>query len=80
MKDGKLISCSDDKTIKIWKLNNNQYILENTLDQYNITRFSSILDLNENILVSTPWGNGSVIFWNIKKLKIISQIKEIYCT
>ena len=80
MKDGKLISCSDDKTIKIWKLSNNQYILENTLNQYSTTPFSSILDLNDNIIVSTPYGTGSVIFWNIKELKIISQIEGINCT
>jgi len=80
MKDGKLISCSDDKTIKIWKLSNNQYILENTLNQYTTTPFSSILYLNDNIIVSTPYGTGSVIFWNIKELKIISQIEGINCT
>jgi len=31
IKDGRLISCSDDKRMKIWKYNNNQYILENIL-------------------------------------------------
>ena len=80
IKDGRLISCGDDKTIKIWKFNNNKYILENTLKQYSKTVFSSILDLHNNFIVSTPWGNGSVIIWNIKDLEIISQIKEIDCS
>ena len=30
-KDGRLISCAEDKKIKIWKCNNNQYILDNIL-------------------------------------------------
>ena len=31
IKDGRLISCSNDNTIKIWKYNNNKYTLENIL-------------------------------------------------
>jgi WD40 repeat protein len=32
LEDNKFISCSDDKTIKIWKFNDNQLMLENTLN------------------------------------------------
>ena len=80
IKDGRLISCSWDKTIKIWKFDNNQYILENTLNQYSKSRFSSILDLNNNIIVSTPFLNGSIVFWNIKQLEIIFQFKKLDCS
>jgi len=31
IKDGRLISCAEDNKMKIWKYNNNQYILENIL-------------------------------------------------
>ena len=32
LEDNKFISCSDDKTIEIWKFNDNQLMLENTLN------------------------------------------------
>ena len=31
IKDGRLISCAEDNKMKIWKYNNNKYILENIL-------------------------------------------------
>ena len=37
-----------------------------------------ILELKNNIIVSTPNGRGPIIFWNIKELEIICQIKEFY--
>ncbi len=79
IEDRRLISCSDDKTIKIWKFNNNQYILENTLNQYNKTEINSVIEINDDTIVSTPFGIGSVVFWNIKELKIVSEIKQIDC-
>ena len=104
IKDGRLISCSEDKTMKIWKYNNNQYILENVLclkrtmkaevyiDQPGLRccnffssceysdfyRIDNILELKNNIIVSTPIIEGPIIFWNIKKFELICQIKDFY--
>ena len=77
LKDGRYVSCSYDKTIKIWKFNNNELILDKTLNQDN--SISSIMELKENEIISTPYGNSSIIFWNINELKIISQINQIEC-
>jgi WD40 repeat protein len=79
IEDRRLISCSDDKSIKIWKFIDNQYILENTLNQYNKSEINSVIEINNDIIVSTPWGIGSVVFWNIKELKIVSEIEKIEC-
>ena len=38
------------------------------------------MELKENEIISTPYGNSSIIFWNINELKIISQINQIECT
>ena len=78
LKDGRYVSCSYDKTIKIWKFNNNELILDKTLNQDN--QISSIMELKENEIISTPNGNSSIIFWNINELKIISQINQIECS
>ena len=77
LEDNKFISCSDDKTIKIWKFNDNQLMLENTLN--NKDKISSILEIKDNIIVSTPWENGAVVFWNIKESQIISESEKIDC-
>ena len=37
------------------------------------------MELKENEIISTPYGNSSIIFWNINELKIISQINQIEC-
>ena len=79
LKNGKIASCSDDKTIKIWNFSDNNLILEKTFDKYNTTGISNILELNNNIMVSCPDGNGSVIFWNMNNSEIIAEIKEINC-
>ena len=75
LKDGRFVSCSNDKTIKIWKFNN-QLILEKTINHIN--EINSILELKENEVVTIS--NGSIIFWNVNESKIISEIKEINCT
>ena len=67
LKDGRYVSCSDDKTIKIWKFNNNELKLNKTLNQNN--EISSIIEFKENEIISIPEGNSSIIFWNINELK-----------
>ena len=81
LKDGRYVSCSEDKTIKIWKFINNELILDKIIYDNNvINSFSSIEEVNENEIISTPINeNGSILFWNINEGKIISQINGIAC-
>ena len=81
LKDGRYVSCSGDKTIKIWKFINNELISDKIIYDNNIINsFSSIEEVNENEIISTPINeNGSIIFWNINEGKIISQINGIAC-
>ena len=100
--DGRLISCARDRKMKIWKYNNNQYLLENILylqktkeknffrdksficcrviiNEYDgFYRIDDILELKNNIIVSTSNVEGPIIFWNIKEFEIICQIKLFY--
>ena len=78
LKNGRYISCSFDKTIKIWKFNNNELLLDKIINQDN--EISNIIEIEENEIISIPNGNSSIIFWNINQLKIISQINQIECT
>ena len=65
IKDGRFISCSNDKTIKIWEFSNEKLILNKTLNEDN--EINSIIEYKENEIISTPYGNGSIIFWDINK-------------
>ncbi len=59
--NGNLISCSGDKTVKIWEENNNGY--KNIITLYHSDRVFSILLLEDkNILITT--GNEGTKFWN----------------
>ena len=81
LKDGRYVSCSEDKTIKIWKFINNNLILDRTINVDSLKKgVSSIEEVNENEIISTPINeNGSILFWNINEGKIISQINDIAC-
>ena len=78
IKDGRFISCSSDKTIKIWKFLNEQLTLDHTLNEE--SGISSIIELKENEIISTLSGEGSIVFWNINELTIIKKINQIYCS
>jgi WD40 repeat protein len=79
IKDGRFISCSNDKTIKIWKFLNEQLILDETLNEYEETGISSIIEFKENEIISTPYKVGSIVFWSLQELKIIEKINNIKC-
>ena len=81
LKDGRYVSCSQDKTIKIWKFINNNLILDRIINVDSLEiGVSSIEQVNENEIISTPINeNGSIMFWNINECKIISQINGIAC-
>ncbi len=74
IKDGRFISCSYDKTIKIWNFLNEKLTLNKSLDEDN--EISSIMEYKENEIISTPYGEGSIIFWNVNESKIIEQINK----
>ena len=81
LKDGRFVSCSQDKTIKIWKFINDELIIDKIINvDYSI---SSIEEVNENEIISTPvlenGLNGSIIFWNINESKITHKIDGISC-
>ena len=75
--NGNIISCSKDKTIKIWEKNNNfEYQLLTVLKTNN--RVNSLLLLNDkNILVSS--GNQGTKFWNYNNYECIFFSKEAIC-
>ena len=85
-KDNILISCSMDKTIKIWELDilNNKYQLKNStiMNDYEIDEdFNNIILLNEKILLyySNNYGEGTIKFLNLNTNKIIKNINDIKC-
>ena len=67
IKDGRFISCSNDKTIKIWEFSNEKLILNKTLNEDN--EINSIIEYKKNEIISTPYGKGLIIFWDINKSK-----------
>ena len=75
--NGNIISCSWDKTIKIWE--------ENKDNKFNCIQIlkhskwiSSILLLNDkNLLISS--GKDGTKFWNLINYKCINHIQETYC-
>ena len=79
IKDGRFISCSNDKTIKIWNFLNKQLILDKTLYKYKETGISSIIEFKENEIISTPYKLGSIVFWSLQESKIIEKINNIKC-
>ena len=78
LKDGRFVSCSQDKTIKIWKFINDELIIDKIINvDYSI---SSIEEVNENEIISTPvLENGSIIFWDINECKITHKIDGFAC-
>ncbi len=79
IKDGRFISCSNDKTIKIWNFLDEELILDKTLNEYKESGISSIIEFKENEIISTPYKDGSIVFWSLQELKIIEKINNIKC-
>ena len=74
--NGNLISCSEDKTVKIWEENNYGY--KNIITLNHSDRVYSILLLEDkNILIST--GHEGTKFWNITNYKLIIHFEEAKC-
>jgi WD40 repeat protein len=71
-----LISCSRDKTVKLWEINNNKY--ENITTLVHSNNVSSILLLEDKkILISS--GLDGTYFWNTINYEKLFYIKETFC-
>ena len=71
-----IISCSDDKSIKIWEENKNKY--QNISIIMNSYKIWSILLLEDkNIFVSA--GDEGTKLWNLNNSELIIHFKEICC-
>ena len=72
----KLISCSQDETIKIWEKNNKNYQSITIL-----THFKKILSIllleNKNIIISE--GFDGIKFWNLNNFDLIKNFKYTFC-
>ena len=82
LKNGNLVSCSKDKTIKIWDISNLNEIKElYTLKGHN-NSVNKVIELQDKSQIISCSFDGKIIFWdlNMKKDKIIikGHIKYIY--
>ncbi len=71
-----LISCSLDKTIKIWNFIDNNYKEEFELLSENYIR--DVIEINENEIVSSF--NNGIIFWDLNNKNKLCVIDNILCT
>lgn len=89
LEDGKLCSCSSDKTVMIWD-NNNNYQCAATLNGHN-DFVKSIIEINNYIVSSSPSAtiedediekdsdDNSLCIWNKSTYEQVKGIKEIFC-
>ena len=71
-----LISCSLDKTIKIWNFIDNNYKEEFELLSENYIR--DVIEINEKEIVSSF--NNGIIFWDLNNKNKLCVIDNILCT
>ena len=74
-KKGNLISCSNDKTIIIWKYENDKYIFNCKLEGYN-DFINSIFELNNNDIISLS-SDGYLKIWEKVKDKFVCIYTEL---
>ncbi len=78
IKDNELISVSYDKTMKIWKLNNeNKYECIKSIIFQNQKSCCSILKLNEKEFITSSCEEKILKFWNSDDYSFIDNIKDI---
>ena len=76
-KNGNLISCSDDKSIKIWEEDNNNNYQSITILRHDDEIYSLLLLDDKNMLISS--GFDGTKFWNLNNYENIIYIKEVIC-
>jgi len=72
-----LISCSDDKSIKIWEEDNNNNYQCITVLRHDDEIYSILLLEDKNILISS--GLDGTKFWNLNNYENIFHIKQVIC-
>ena len=78
IKENELISISLDKTMKIWKLNNeNKFECITTIYFQNSESSCNILRLNENEFVTSSYEDKYIKFWNSNNYSNIATINNI---
>ena len=78
LKNGKIITCSHDKTMKIWKLNNeNKYECIKTIYFQKSQGTCDIFKLNENEFVTSSENDECIKFWNSNNYSNITTINKI---
>ena len=78
IKENILISISRDKTMKIWKLNNeNKFECIKTINFQNSESDCNILRLNENEFVTSSYSDKCIKFWNSNNYSNIATINNI---
>ena len=77
IKENELISVSFDKTMKIWKLNNqNKYICIKSINIQNQFSCCSILKLNDKEFVTSTSNEKVIKFWNCNDYSFITKINN----
>ena len=74
--NGTLISCGQDKTIRIWEICNNKYQCVTILNHNGTLKSILLLEEEKNIVSA---GNDGTIFWNMEYYTIDKNIKEALC-
>jgi WD40 repeat protein len=77
LNNNNLCSCSNDETIRIWEKQNDLYNNVFTLkgDKY----IEDILEIKNNIIVSSSAWDYSLIFWDLNKKERIKKLNNIIC-
>ena len=73
------VSISKDKTMKIWKINDNKnLVIDKSIEFQEKNSSSNILKINENEFVTSSFGNDwNIQFWNSNNIKLIKKIDLI---
>ena len=71
IKQKELVSVSMDKTMKIWKENNNKFINIKSIDFQNSEDSYNILNLNENQFVTSSVEEKNIKFWSTENYSLI---------
>ena len=72
LRNGELVSSSGDKTIKVWKINDNHYILIHTLNGHEDAVWK-VIELKDGKISSCSWDATIKIWDNYKCIKTLKE-------